>query len=322
MLKCRLGMGLLACALVLCAAPVPAAEPERYLPDDTELVLVVNVQQILAAPLVQKYVLGPIKEVLTSNPETQQVLQELGFDPLKDVTRITAAVPGLTGADKGVLILQGRFQTAKFHAKALEVAKSQGDVLKVHSSGSDKIYEVLPPSQSQAVFVGLVDENTLVAGSSKAYILDAFAKKAGTKETTLKKDLAALIEKIDSKQSIWLAVPGSTLGKSELTQEERAKKTLEKIAALTVGLTLADNIVANIAITAKTAEAAGELAKEMKEGLEQAKGLVTVLSGSQKELAPVADFLGAIKTSTEGNTILLQGGVSAETLEKALKKGG
>jgi hypothetical protein len=123
------------------------------------------------------------------------------------------------------------------------------------------------------------------------------------------------------RQSLWLALPGGTLAKAEFGQDEHAKKTLEKIDALTVGLSLADDIQAHITITAKSAEAAGELAKVIKEGLEQAKGLVTVLAGSQKELAPVADILGAITTSTEGNAIVLKGGVSAETLEKSLKKG-
>ncbi len=320
LMKCRLRMGLLAWALVVCTAPVPAAEPDKYLPEDSGLVLVVNVQQILEAPFVQKHALGPIKELMKGHRETQQVLEALGFDPLKDVTRLTAVLPTLDGTNKGLLIVQGRFDRAKFHAKGDEVAKSKADLLKVHSSGTDRVYEVTPPGQNQSVFVSLMDESTLVAGPTRAYVLDAFAKKAGKKETTLPKDVQALIAKVDGKQSLWLALPGGTLAKSEFGQDERAKKTLEKIDALTVGLSLADDIQAHITITAKSATAAGELAKEIKEGLEQAKGLVTVLAGSQKELAPVADILGAITTSTEGNAIVLKGGVSAETLEKSLKK--
>lgn len=318
--KYRLPLGLLACVLAASLVPVRAAEPDKYLPADTELVVVVNVKQILEAPFVQKYALGPIKEMLKGNSEVQQTLDALGFDPLRDVTQVTAVLPGIGGTDKGLLIVRGRFDTAKFHAKAEETAKGKGEILKIHPSGTDKVYEISPPGQSQPVFVGLVDESTLVAAPTRQYVLDAFARKTGKKETTLKKEVLALIEKADAKQSLWLALPGSTLGKSELAQDERTKKTLEKIDALTFGLTLADGIQAQVAITAKSIEAAGELAKEIKEGLEQAKGLITLLAGSQKELAPVVDILGAIKTSTEGNTILLKGGVSADTLEKSLKK--
>jgi hypothetical protein len=311
----------LAGVLAAGANPARAAEVDKYLPADSEVIFVINVQQILDSPLIKKHALGPIREMLKGNAEAQRVFTALGFDPLRDVTSLTAVMPGISPNEKGLLILHGRFDTAKFHAQAEETAKNKADILKIHKEGTEKVFEVKPPGQDSPLFVGLVDGTTVVASPGRDYVLRAFATRAGKKDGTVKKEVQALIQKTDAKQSFWLAVPGSTLGKSEFASDERAKKTLAKVEAFTLGATLADDIQAHVTITAKNAEGAKDLAQELKEGLEQAKGLVTILAGSQKELAPVVDLLGAIKMSTEGNMVVLRAGMSAEALEKSLRRG-
>ena len=61
--------GLATLAFVLLAAPSRSAEPDRYLPDGTELVLHVNVRALLDAPLVKKYCLDLVKGYLQGNAE-------------------------------------------------------------------------------------------------------------------------------------------------------------------------------------------------------------------------------------------------------------
>src|SRR5260370_35389399 len=92
----RFQRSLLAAALLALAVPVKAAEVDKCLPDDTEFVLVVNVKQIIDAPLIQKHALEHLKAFLKGNSDVTTILDSLGFDPFKDLSEITVAGNGLS----------------------------------------------------------------------------------------------------------------------------------------------------------------------------------------------------------------------------------
>src|SRR5262245_57649152 len=223
----RIAIGFLAITLVVQAAPTRAAEVDKLLPDNTEFVVVVNVKQFVDAPLIQKYGLEQLKGMLKSNEEVSQILDALGFDPFKDLASVTVAGSGIGLDAKGLLIAHGQFDLAKFDAKAEEVAKTKGDHLKVHKEGDRKIYEV--KAEERPLFVGLVNRTTLVGRPEKDAVLDAFAKASGLKKGTLNKEVQTLIEKAEANQSFWFGIPGSALAKSDLSAEEKATKSIEKI---------------------------------------------------------------------------------------------
>src|SRR2546423_12266153 len=81
----------LALAGLLLSAPVRAAEVEKLLPNDSEIILTINVKQMLHSPLVQKLPLDKLKQVLKSQDEVQKVLTELNFDPFSDIESLTIA---------------------------------------------------------------------------------------------------------------------------------------------------------------------------------------------------------------------------------------
>src|SRR2546426_202195 len=90
--------GLLAVVLLALAIPVPAAEVDKFLPDETEFVSVTNVKNFLDAPLIKKNALDKLKELLKGSDEATKVLESLGFDPFKDLTNVVSAGSG-TGPD-------------------------------------------------------------------------------------------------------------------------------------------------------------------------------------------------------------------------------
>src|SRR5262245_41105610 len=94
MAKTRLLLAALALALLLTAGPARAADADRLLPDDTEVVLGVNVRQVLDAPLVKTHALELLRNYVRSSADAQKVLDALGFDPFKDLHTLTAASPG------------------------------------------------------------------------------------------------------------------------------------------------------------------------------------------------------------------------------------
>ncbi|HEY1861666.1 MAG TPA: hypothetical protein VGG61_15000, partial [Gemmataceae bacterium] len=173
-----------ALAVLAFAAPAPtrAGDLETLLPNDTEAVMLINFKQLLAAPLLTKDgAVDILKDALKKNDDAQKIMTELGIDPLKDIESLISAQSG-TDAEKGLMILKGNFDVAKFRAKAEAVAKENKDHLKIQKvtfDGADyTVYEVskldeliqLPPElaplagdtkDAKTAFVG-VDKTALL----------------------------------------------------------------------------------------------------------------------------------------------------------------
>jgi hypothetical protein len=315
----RLQMGVIASAVLMLALPVRAAEVDQYLPEDTQVVLVVNAKQLLDSPLVKKHFLEQLRGLI-SGDEVAKLLDSLGFDPFKDLTSITGAMSLIGNDAKGLLIAHGQFDKAKFEAKAEEVAKDKGDTLKIHKEGDRKVYEVKHDGAEKPHFVGLVDKTTIVAGPEKQSVLDAFAKAEGKTKGTVKKAIQDLIEKVDPKQSVWFTATANAFLKGDFSGDDKAKKNLEKMDSITAGVTVDKGVKVDLAIATKNATNAKELAEEIKEGLSQVKGLLALMADQNKEIAPLVDTVGNLKINTEGSTITLKSEVSEEIIEKGLKK--
>jgi hypothetical protein len=313
-------------AFALLAAPASAAEVDKFLPNDSEAVSSVNIRQILDSALVKKYGLEPLKQAIKSNDEVQKTLNSIGLDPLKDLESLTSSSPGGSEADKkGLLILHGQFDTTKFHAKAEEVAKDHADVLKIHKAGDYKLYEVsmqLPgQGEKQPVFVGIVDKTTIVASPSQDYVVEAMDKGNGKKKTMLKKEVQQLIEKADTKQSIWIAALSSGIAVGQLGQDEKVKEILDKVKTLTGGIAITDDVKAEFLITAKSADKAKEVAEAINEGLGKVKFFVGFLAMNKKELAPAITALETIKVVTKDSDLTVKGEVSKDVIEKLVNRG-
>src|SRR5437762_386637 len=115
------------------AAPTRAAEFDQYLPNDTAVVVSVNVEQLLNSPLGKKYLRAALEQAIKDNPQAQEILKALNFDPLKDLTRLTVAATG-TEQDNALAILNGQFDREKVESTLAKVAADQPDKLKIHKA--------------------------------------------------------------------------------------------------------------------------------------------------------------------------------------------
>jgi hypothetical protein len=312
----------LAAALVA-AAPSRAADLDKYLPADTEVFVTVNVRQVLDSPLVKKHGLKPAREALKQLDQVNDVLADVGFDPFTDLERVTAAGPGGGEQDRGLLIARGSFNLAKFKAKAEEAAKDYPESLKIRkvpdgAGGQAPVYEVAMPGQDQTLFVALPDKETLVASPGKDYVVEAIKKARGKGPAALKdKDFQAVLERMDPRQSLSLAALGSALKKNDLGP---AAGALENVDAVGGGLTLGDDLVIELVLSAKSADAAKELKKAVNDGANQGVALVGLLASQHEELALAADLLKSVKATSKDKTVTVKARLSAEALEGALDK--
>jgi hypothetical protein len=309
----------LSLALALPAsAAAPAASYEKYLPDTADGVITINVRQLLDSELIKKAGL----DKALANEEAQKSMKALGFDPLKDIERLVVTSDKDGSEEQALFIVQGKFDQDKLGAAITEHAKEAKDHLKVHKTDNGTIYELtkldelvkVPPQaaganinlKGKSVFAVIADKGNIVFSGSKESAETVLAKAAGKKTTKLKsKELAALLAKINPKQTIAVAFP--------------APAGEEKVKSITGGITVSADVKLDFTVTATDAGAAKEIDEKIKEQLGMAKDIAGIVVMQQKELEPVVDILASVKHDAKDNTVGITSDIKGETLEKLAK---
>jgi hypothetical protein len=320
-------------AVAGCLTPAVAfAAREHYLPVDSEVVLTINLRQLLDAPLIKDNLLSQAREALRASPAAD-VLKELGFDPFKDLDRIVVAGPAGKEQDRGLVILRGKFNVDKLKAKADELldAEKAGaagkPLVKKHkvpdgSGGDAIIYQFQPPESPTPLFVTIVDDRTILASPGKDYIVDAIRTPAGKAPALKAKGLEALLDKIEEKQSISIAAVSEVLGKA-VSDLGGGAGGLDKITAVSGGLTLSDELKLEVGISTKGTDSAKELHDTIKQqlnlGLALAAAIVQGIDANPG-LDVVLELLKSIRVSTKDSTVFIKGRVNADTIQDLLKK--
>jgi hypothetical protein len=310
-------LGLVTLVLLALASPAGAADVDKFLPEDTAFVTSINVKQIVASPLFKEYGEKRLRELLKSQDEASRILEDLGFDPFKDLDSITTAGASVGPESKPYIIAHGKFNLAKFSAKAEEAAKDHGDLLKIQKDSGHTFYEVTPPA-GDTLFVGLVDGHTLVAAVDKGFVVQSFAR-AGEKESKVKKEIRDLVEKVDSNLSMWAAVPGTTLSQSELGKDEQAKKIVDKIDGVIGSIAIDKDIKLSAALTAGSADNAKQLSEGLTVHLESFKKMIQMFP-TPPEFQPLINLANDIKVSVQGSAVAIKAEVSEETIKEVMKK--
>jgi hypothetical protein len=325
-----LGLGL---AAALLAGPVRAADIDRYLPADTEVVSIVNVRQILSSALVKQIGVDKIRDLIKQSDELNEVLKDLKLDLLKDVDRIVSAAPSAGEQDKGLNIIHGRFDLEAFRARAEKAAKDNKDILKIQKvkdgQGSEHtIYEVslgdaipgLPGGQT--MYVGFASKNVILVAASKDYLIDGLRVKPDATKPALKnKALADLLSRIDEKQSLSMAVIGEALTRGELPGvPDDVKDVLKKITAGQFGLTVTDGIKLEVSVNTKEAEDAKKIRDQVNNGLNLAIAGAAAFAMQEPKLNIIVDFLKSVKVTTREKNVSLKAELTGEDLGKIIPK--
>ncbi|HXG09630.1 MAG TPA: hypothetical protein VNK04_07565 [Gemmataceae bacterium] len=304
--------------LVLAATlPAPAAEVNRYLPDDTEVVVFVNVRQLLDAPLIKKHALEQLRAALKENPEGEKFLNAVGLDPFRDIQSVTLAAPGSRAPDRVLLIVAGNFNLDRIHAVADGITRNDPDAVKVHRQGSLRIYESRGKKDGGTGFAAFIDRHTLLVSPAQETVVAA-ARGAGSQGPRVKKELQELIRQADPGQSLWFAALATSEVREVLKGNPQTATVAEKITSFTGAAALGDAVQVAIQIHATDAGSADEVRRLM----EALKGFVQFAALSSKEYGPLfGDILDALTVSSRKNTVTIGGKVPGDLIERGLKKG-
>jgi hypothetical protein len=302
---------LLAAGLVLVPAALHGAEADRLLPADTAAVLTVNVRAVLDSGVVQKHALELIKGALKHNEQVEKLLAAAGVDPLKDLTSVVVAAPGLA-PKKVVAIVHGAFDLDKIHKAADAYALKNPAELVVHKEGGLRVYE--SKQGTHTTFAAFVDRETLVASPTQALVTAA----AGNKKDKAKvsAELQAALGAVNGKQGVWLAAVLPAELKKLLARNQQAADLADKVQSLAGGVTVDNGVQAAFQVVTTDAEAADKLAGLLDSG----KGFAALLvSGNPQFGKFLTDVIEAIEINAEKTTVKIGLKVTAEQFEKGLK---
>jgi hypothetical protein len=315
----------LAVAAVFAAPPSRAAELSKYLPDDTEIVMGVQVTKLMEAPLVRKHLpaivkkYGPdvvkfgaeasgqklddnILKAITTGLSDADAIRKFLDDNKTRVERITFATTSNEADERVFLVIEGDLNREKI-AAFLGAAKLFGVDLKTEKAGKHDIYVVKVPGEDEEMFFALVDDRTIVAATQKEDVVKALGR-AEKKETAVRKELRELAGNVDEKAVFWfVAAP---------------KETDEYVTAVgTVFVT--DGVRLTTAITTKDADAAKDLADDVKKGLKDATEALEDFAKDFKPLGAVLNILKKVTPEVEKNAVKVTVELPAETIEKMVK---
>ena len=313
--------------------PTPASPLEKYFPDDSNGIFLVNIKQILSSPAYTKNFQKQL-EGLIAMDQVQPWLKDCGFDPLKDIDLAavimspSAQPTDSPGSGGPFVIVQGRFDPVKFQAKADQIVKDGlgGGIIKSSKAGDTTIYEVALP-HGPTFFVCLVDKTTLVGAPVKDLAIEALDKAAGKKSTKLKNvALKKMLDKMDPKNALRMVGMSDMVigGHSSVTVQCGARRVESHVDTLAdngiesveAAITVGDDIKGKVTFTSKDANKAKELAKTFESGIERA-----INKGAREnvpEATTMVEVLKSIKTSTKEEKIVMEGHAGAEAIQAFL----
>lgn len=327
----RLSRVLMGAALVFgLSNTARAAEPDKLLPADTDTVAIVNLRQILDSDIIKKYALEQIKQALDGQ-DAKKILEDLGLNPLKDVEKLVVGsveTQFKKGAEpKFLIIVHGKFDAEKLYKTAEAESKKDGSKLSLVKDGDTVMFKFEPGSGQGPVYGTVVNEKTVIAASDKSLITTALKTSDASKPAAIKKELAALITKLDDKASVSVAsllkgkldevkLPAGGGVPINLNGLQKAIPSIETVAAT---IKIGTDVVVDVTLGMKDEDAAGDMRNALDDLFKDLKPLVQGLGEFEPRAKPLADVLATIKITSKNKDVTLSGKVTGDNIGKMIK---
>jgi len=299
------GLLLLCSPLALRAAPL-----DPCLPDDATLVLAVNVRQVLDAPLTKQLLPQGVTSYFQDLPGVREISQALTLDPARDVATLLYAGPVPPRADRGLLVLRGKFDLPKRHAAARAWADQHPDRLQIARLGDRLIYQWKEGSAPTACFL---DDTTLLLSPARSQVEECIARHDGKKPVQVSPEMKALLEKADARQSVWLAVLATDELKKQLATTPETAKLFDSVVSFSGGITIGDGFQTAGVLLTRDGKAAGELRKFV----DGVKAILSLAAADSKDSPALrAALIAAVKVISANQAVTLHGMLTKEQIDR------
>jgi hypothetical protein len=311
-------------ALGASASPSCAAEFEKFLPKETDMVMSLNLRQMIDSPIGKKYAADLVKSMLTNNKQIQQTLNSLGLDPLTDFRRISTGI-GLDDLSnpKAVVVVEGKFDDKKINGMLDQLAKNEPEKFSMEKAAGRTIFKIAAPDLPLPMYGAAIDANLMIFSPVKELVGAAFVAQAAQKDSPkpeIKKELADLLAKADPKASFFLVA--HTKGKLDSVPlpDAEMKKLIEQIHSIAAELKVEQDVQLELSIGAAGADEAKKVRDIVAGGIDFMKIQVKLAVGQQPELQPLVNVINTMTAIQKEKQVIVAGKLTGEELEKMLKK--
>jgi hypothetical protein len=299
-----------------------AAEPTPYLPDGTMFVLTLNVKQLLQAPLVR----ADEKAFRQMADEAAKALGGFGVDPRKDVDRVVLAVGEKLKAATTLVLLEGRFDTAKVEGRLRDLARERKNDMQVIEDAGATFFQGRLPRQAvpdpkvtlpERFLVTVLDASTIAFAADRAALAEAVAKRSSARKAEIKPRVLELVGRIDPRETLSVVfVPPAELLAGGLAAG---------LTGVTGGVTVAEGVNTEVRLDVKDAEASKRLSNDVTEGLTRVKELLPGLAAFQpgvgrREQEAIKEMLDTFKIVAKPDAVLITSTISKELIDKNSRK--
>ncbi len=218
-------VALLAGGLPAAAAPAaPAAVSDRYLLDDTDFVLAINVKQIFASPVLARHLQPQMGDVL-KQAGVPASLRDIGTQVLRQADSILvvhgqSCHTDLAPAGLPLILIEGRFTPETVQAWGKQVVNhnlARLEAVTIEGVPGSRVtglpefvslpgYWLSRPFGGESLFAALPAAHTLVLAPRKELVAQVIQKVAGKKKTSLGiPGMRTLLGQLDPQASVQLA---------------------------------------------------------------------------------------------------------------------
>jgi len=316
----------LAALLALSLGTSARGQGVKYLPNDTEVIINVNLKQVWNSKLVKDYnalikqIQGLFNAKIEGNNIAADFKKSLGIDPFKDVDVITVGMTEFSKDTKNlVFVLEGNFNPEKFTATFNAKAKDEPEVYKSMTIGNATVFQ-LTKAGEEPFFLGLLDKSILVMSKTKEGMTTA----ANGPVQNLKKETADLLQGANMKKSLTVVMTANAIEdavkKGNNAQAQFITPYLKNLNGLTINANVVTDIDFNVNYVAKDAAAAQDMLKAVNQGLDASKVMVNNMAKKDANVALLADIMKTLKVSAQGNTMMINGAVPHDVVDGVMKK--
>jgi len=319
---------------ILSATPARAADPDKYFPDGTNMVVQVNLNQMLGSTLLhkgiplasQKYGDAVLKMLVERIPDenARGMIEQIGPQFLANISEETVTgfmmmgkqnvqdfVFAVNSAKESnntpqviMMLRSARLEPSLMEQFAGMIQMNPQAELKEEKVGDVTVYEIKMQQQPQPFSFCIPEDGIMVMSPFKNILIEAIKKKGQGKLDPKFKELLG-----QRKASYTVFAAG-------LAPKEKQNEFKHFVGTLT----LDKDVKGNLIVECKDADTAQEQVKKANDELEGMLGKLKEFANRHGELKPLADSLKAVKAEADGSTVKANLNIKGDELLKAVRE--
>ena len=254
-LSCYISVFLIFFCLFILRMPCHAIEPDALIPPESEFVINVRPRQILESPFLKSQGWDVLlKTLLATNDTVQEILDNTGIDPFRDIESLQVAVKGQGPESQVLAVIRGKFSPKKIAKVVEEQGENSGAPVKKTKENGVTLWELKTPGPS--FYIGFDENKAVVASTTKDYVVTAL--NGGFKES-VNAELRTALEKVSGKEGMWIAGIITEKARRDMDRSDDLKPLADKMESWAASFDMTDTIKLAFDLYAKDAVTARSL---------------------------------------------------------------